>query len=74
MHEPVYFRMRRMKCCNQQIAEDLIWVTAWHDAASLAFQERTGREPQEGEEYTEDDCNRADVLMTMFPLSVDESA
>lgn len=74
MHEPVDFRMHRMKACNLQIAEDLIWVSAWHDAAALAFMERTGREPVDGDDYTEEDCQRADLLMTMFPQSVSDSA
>lgn len=42
-------------------------AVAWQDAAGLAYQERTGMEPADGQEFTAADAERADAIMAYYP-------
>jgi hypothetical protein len=46
---------------------DLEWRIAKEDALALAMEERLGHEPQDGEEITPSDEQRAEQILEMYP-------
>jgi len=63
---PLMLRMLDLRSRAAELKLEFENLFAFHTALSLAFKERTGREPHAGEEFTVADEERAEEIFGLF--------